>query len=64
MRQRSWLGSVSLSGTSTTCPLPLALEALNVTRLASPLLPASLAVLYDCNNVTLIKHLISLIMCA
>jgi hypothetical protein len=64
MRQHSWLGSVSLSMASTTLARNLALEALNVTRLVWPTPPASIAVLYNCGNITLVLHLTSLTVCA
>jgi hypothetical protein len=64
MRQRSWLGSVSLSVASTTLARYLALEALNVTRLVRPTPPASIAVLYNRGNITLVKRLTSLTVCA
>ncbi len=63
MRQRSWLGSVSLTVASTTLAHYLALEALNVTRLVWPLLSASIAVLYNHGNITLVKRLTSLTVC-
>jgi hypothetical protein len=63
MCQRSWLGSVSLSMASTTLARYLALEALNVTRLVRPTLPASITVLYNRGNVTLVKLLTSLTVC-